>query len=109
MRDISQDFDFRGLSDLRHTVVRCANEEEAKIFLDYLRAQGIWSASNAKTLVRQWDRYGSSTCYHTCEPRWCDDAYYSSQGFRVVDFCDVYKPYTCKVVDLKYDFEEMFL
>lgn len=109
MRDIIQDFDFSELSDLHHTVVRCANQEEANIFLDYLRAQGIWSASNAKRLASQWDKYGSSTCYHTCEQRWCDDAFYSRHGFRVIDFCDVYKPYECKVADLMYDFEEMFL
>lgn len=109
MRDIIQDFDFSGLSDLRHTVVRCANQEEANIFLDYLRVQGIWSASNAKRLASQWDRYGSSTCYHTCEPRWCDDEFYSRHGFRVIDFCDVYKPYECNAADLMYDFEEMFL
>ena len=109
MRDISQDFDFKGVSDLRHTVVRCANKEEAKIFLDYLRVQGIWSASSVKVLANQYDKYGSSTCYHTCEPRWCDDAFYSRHGFIVIDFCDVYKPYKCNVADLMYDFEKIFL
>ena len=109
MRDIIQDFDFSELSDLHLTVVRCANQEEANIFLDYLCSKGIWSFSETKKLAIRWSEYGSTTCYHSCEARWCDDEYYSRHGYRVIDFCDVYKPYECNVADLMYDFEEMFL
>lgn len=87
--ELLNDFDESGLDPMR-TVVRCATKEEAYTFLRYLNAKGVWNKKEIESLICDWYQYGSSTCYHLSEPRWCNVTWYE-RSYRIVDFCHIHK------------------
>ena len=99
-------FDESGL-DPSSTVVRCATQDEADIFLEYLRVKGVWK--RVDKLKELWECDGASTCYHLGEPRWCYDSWYAENcpEIRIVDFCDIYTPPT-ESYNITYSYEELF-
>lgn len=96
--NILNDFDENGF-DPQNTVVRCATQEEADIFLEYLNAKGVWNKEQIAGLSRRWHEYGSSSCYHFSQNSWCYDSYYKNYSrYEIIDFCDIYKK-TNPIVD----------
>lgn len=108
--DLINDFDTSGL-DPDNTVVRCATQEEADIFLEYLRLKGVWRRDQTRALSRSWKDYRDTTCYHLSLASWCYDEYYCSSypHFQIVDFCDIYCPQTSKTLEITIGFDELFL
>ena len=102
--DILNDFNFSGV-DPSKTVVRCATQEEADIFLEYLGEKGVWDWTSVDSVANQWSKYGNSTCYHISKNNWCYDRWYRemSPELFIIDFCEVYKP---KKSEPKISFEE---
>lgn len=90
--DFLKEFDESGL-DPANTVVRCASQTEADIFLEYLCAKGVWDKFQISSISRSWDEFTFSTCYHLSKQSWCDDNWYKEREphIRIIDFCDIYK------------------
>lgn len=108
--NILNDFDESGF-DPQKTVVRCATQEEADIFLEYLNAKGVWSESHVKILKKRWSDYGSETCYHLSEPAWCYASYYATEysDYDIVDFCDIHKAaQESDITDIAYGYDQLF-
>lgn len=103
------DFDTSGL-DPDSTVVRCATQEEADIFLEYLRLKGVWRRDQIQELSRRWEDYRDTTCYHLSSPGWCYDTYYYGEypHYQIVDFCDIYCPQASNPLKITLGFDELF-
>lgn len=93
---INYTFDVSGL-DIDNTVVRCATQDEANIFLDYLCSQGVRDKENLRRLKECWEEHGSATCYHLSKRRWCYDSWYRENypEICIVDFGDIYVGANC--------------
>lgn len=103
------DFDTSGL-DSELTVVRCKTQEEADIFLEYLRLKGVWRRDQIRKLSRRWKDYCGTTCYHLSLTSWCYDEYYyrTRPNWQIVDFCDIYCPQTSNPLEIALGFDELF-
>ena len=101
-------FDESGF-DPRHTVVRCATQDEANIFIDYLCLKGVRDPDSSAKLKSAWVKYKGSTCYHLSECRWCYESWYAENcpELRIVDFCDIYTP-PAESYNITYSYEELF-
>lgn len=106
MSDLIYDFDITGLNP-ENTVVKCATQEDADIFLRYLVRTGVCTASEAEVLSGCWKRHGSSTCYHLSQRRWCYEAFYRKEAqCDIVNFEDIYKPR--KAPEITYGYDDLF-
>lgn len=107
--DLINDFDTSGL-DPELTVVRCQTQEEADIFLEYLRLKGVWERGSTRELSRRWKDYRETTCYHLSLKNWCYDEYYyrAYPHWQIVDFCDIYYPQTSNPLEIALGFDELF-
>ena len=103
------DFDTSGL-DPKTTVVRCATQEEADIFLEYLRLKGVWKRDQIWKLSGRWKDYRETTCYHLSLTSWCYDEYYYRMypRWQIVDFHDIYCPQTSNPLEIALGFDELF-
>ena len=90
--ELLNDFD-ESVVDPSNTVVRCASQHEADMFLKYLNAKGIWDERQIKILSKCWANHGSSTCYHLSNPSWCHVEWYEENrsDLYIVDFCHIHK------------------
>ena len=98
--------------DQHNTVVRCATQEEADLFLEYLQAKGVWEPKQIEILKDRWDEYGDSTCYHLSERSWCYASYYASEypHYDIVDFCDIHNESQKRDIrDITYGYDQLFL
>lgn len=106
MSDLIYDFDITGL-DPERTVVKCATQEDADIFLRYLVRTDVWTASDAADLSRSWKAHGSSTCYRLSRQGWCYEAFYRNKTqCDIVRFEDIYKPR--KAPEITYGYDDLF-
>lgn len=106
MSDLIYDFDITGL-DPERTVVKCATQEDADIFLRYLVESCVYTADDAAFLSRHWRSHGSSTCYHLSQQRWCNETFYRFKtNFAIVNFEDIYKPR--KALEITYGYDDLF-
>lgn len=107
--DLINGFDISGL-DPKTTVVRCATQEEADIFLEYLRLKGVWESYQTRRLSERWEDYHKTTCYHLSLKNWCYDEYYyrAYPHWQIVDFCDIYCPQTSDPPEIALGFDELF-
>jgi hypothetical protein len=104
--DLIYDFDITGL-DPERTVVKCATQEDADIFLRYLVESCVYMADEAAFLSRHWRSHGSSTCYHLSQQRWCNENFYRLKtNFAIVNFADIYKPR--KAPEITYGYDDLF-
>lgn len=103
------DFDTSGL-DPELTVVRCKTQEEADIFLEYLRLKGVWRRAQLRELSRRWKDYCETTCYHLSSATWCYDEYYRRvyPDWQIVDFCDIYCPQASNSIEITLGFDKLF-
>ena len=106
-KHLLQYIDVTGLDPMK-TVVRCATQDEANIFLDYLRSKGVWNSIEG--LKEKWCENRDRTCYHLALARWCSDVWYerTCPQFRIVDFCDIYKYPVTEPGNVDYSYEELF-
>lgn len=107
--DLINDFDISG-PDPKNTVVRCATQEEADIFLEYLRFKEVWRRDQIRELSRRWKDYRETTCYHLSSTSWCYDEYYYRMypHWQIVDFCDIYCPQTSNPPEITLGFDKLF-
>lgn len=106
MSDLIYDFDMTGI-DLENTVVKCATQEDADIFLRYLVRTGVCTKIDAGILSGCWKKHGSSTCYRLSGQGWCYEAYYRNETqYDIVKFEDIYKPR--KAPEITYGYDELF-
>lgn len=106
MSDLIYDFDITGL-DPERTVVKCATQEDADIFLRYLVGTGARTEIDAGILSKCWKKHGSSTCYRLSGRGLCYEAFYRKENqYDIVNFEDIYKP--CKAPEITYGYDDLF-
>lgn len=76
-----------------NTVVHCATEEEAELFVGYACVNGYAGPGNG-TELNWWDHYKAETCYHLRKGKVCyaTAEYYRNAGYRISEFRDLLLP-----------------